>query len=160
MKRFLQLTIAIMFLSGIVFAQQTKSNQAKQNPNSKSAQEVLKLEKEMYEALIRPDTPFFERILAEDYAEARVSGGMIDKARLIQILKSGRLKVLAYDINEVRVRIYGKTALATGRYSRNELINGLDGKETEYNQQGRFVDVWEKRNGNWQRVYNQDTNIE
>jgi hypothetical protein len=160
MKRQLAILTLVIAASPVVFAQTSERNHSKPNPNRKAEQEVLMLDRANYDALIRMDTAYLDRMTAEDFAETRSFGSLLSKAQVMQFLKSGRVKVLSYETEDVQVRIYGNTALVTGQYSRKERVKDREGKEMEYEQRGRYIDVWVKRKGHWQIVYNQDTNAE
>jgi ketosteroid isomerase-like protein len=59
-----------------------------------------------------------------------------------------------YEHDDVRVRVYGETAVATGRIRMQGSFRGH-----ACNDQSRFIRIFVKREGRWQLVANQLTRI-
>ncbi|MEO8201948.1 MAG: nuclear transport factor 2 family protein, partial [Gemmatimonadota bacterium] len=78
--------------------------------------EVLKAEREFFDALLAGSGPGLDRILADDFQLIDVmTGSEIPRAVLIDLVGSGQLKFLDVNLVESRVRSYDKTAIVTGR---------------------------------------------
>lgn len=84
------------------------------------------------------------------------SGGIVqDRASLLKALKEGSTKFNAMDASEVKVRVYGDTAVVTGRYLAKYQSRGLEG--VTMIDQGCFSRVFVRRAGRWQYVHSQST---
>jgi ketosteroid isomerase-like protein len=59
-------------------------------------------------------------------------------------VKSGTLKVHAMHIDDLKVRVYGDSAVVFGLETEKSQFKGKDSSG-----QYRFVDTWLKRNGRW-----------
>jgi ketosteroid isomerase-like protein len=118
-----------------------------QSKGDKTQQEVLGLEKEFSEAIVKNDAGAVGRILADDWIIIDPDGSMIDRARFLDVIKSGALTHEMMESDDTRVRIYGNTAIVTaltttkGKFSRQSFTT-----------QERATDVLVKLNGRWQCV--------
>ena len=93
------------------------------------------------------DVPALSRILSGDYLDINYQGMIRDKA---DALYAPNLRVKAYTqrLSQERVRVYGNTAIVTGR---GLLTTG----KRRY--AWRFTDVFVKRDGQWRAVSSQET---
>lgn len=146
MKRTLIImAIAIMFAA--LAAGQTGSKQA--SASVKLEQELMQMERDWSAAYLSHDVAVVDRVLADDYIGTDGRGVMTNKAQEIEDARStdASRKVLSELIDDLKVRIYGDTAIVNGR-STEEL--GVNGKELTI--QYRRTDVFVKRGGRWQCV--------
>ena len=79
---------------------------------------------------------------------------MRNKAETLQGIKDGSTKFDSFDISDVRVRIYGETAVVTF----HETIKGSRAGK-DMSGELREVRVFVKRGGNWRAVLAQRTRI-
>jgi ketosteroid isomerase-like protein len=146
-------TIALLALAVVPpAAGQNRGNKTGQAGGTEQA--VRKLEDERRAALLRGDVAYYERVLADDYTGTGPDGAVSDKAQTIANAKAGnpRFESLAYD--DMKVRVYGDTAVVTGRatikgQNMGQDISGL----------ARFLRVYVKRQGRWQLVAFQTTRV-
>jgi ketosteroid isomerase-like protein len=121
-----------------------------QTRRNKVEDELLKLEKEFAQAIVKNDVEAIGRFLADDWTIIDPDGGIIDKSRFLAVIKSGALSHELMESDDMRVRTYGDTAIGLtrtkGKYS------GQDFTTHE-----RATDVLVKRNGRWQYVFSQLT---
>ncbi|MGH7493561.1 MAG: nuclear transport factor 2 family protein [bacterium] len=131
-----------------------------QTPNH-AREENLRLEQEVgaavaqfANAFAKADTAVLRSLLTDDYVHTNANGGVLDKTRWLAFAKtrradldSGKVRIDTYRNDELRIRIYGNTAVVTGL---NTTIGFRDGKE--WKMRLRFTNVWVKRDGCWQRV--------
>jgi ketosteroid isomerase-like protein len=121
---------------------------ASAQPKSESVeQELIKLENAWADAVVKKDLAFLEGIWADDYAWTASDGNVWSKAQTLASLKSGEDAVLSLRTDDVKVRVYGDAAVATGRSTFNETFKGKDVSGSE-----RFTDTWVRRSGRWQCV--------
>ena len=114
--------------------------------------ELLKLEKEFAQAIVKNDVEAIGRFLADDWTIIDPDGGIIDKSRFLAVIKSGALSHEMMESDDMRVRTYGDSAIVTG-------LTRTKGKYLgqEFTTQERATDVLIKRNGRWQYVFSQLT---
>jgi ketosteroid isomerase-like protein len=142
------LALLLLPVPNALFAQ-TKSN--------KTAAEILiQMERDWSEADVKKDAVALNRILAEDWIGIDFEGTVLTKAQvMMQIdLHSGATATETTTLEEMKVRIFGTTAL----------INGTEIEKSEYkgkDSSGKYVwtDVFVLRNGRWQAVSSQSTKL-
>jgi hypothetical protein len=117
--------------------------------------EVLKLYKEYEDAISRRDATVHERLFAPDYTYTPGNGNFMDRTEHIKFTKSGSVVVESLRGENVRVRIYGKTAVVTGLWI--SVDKRLGNKFAE--RRIRFILVFVKRNGSRQIVAEQRTGV-
>ncbi|MEP6848470.1 MAG: nuclear transport factor 2 family protein [Acidobacteriota bacterium] len=124
--------------------------------DAKISAELTQLEKDIGEANIRRDKAFFERIEADEFIFTDSVGGLTTKAEDVASLDkpSGEFKLASYEVDDVQVRIYGNTAVVTGRAA-----TVSKGKERETTSRSRFTDVFVRRGGQWQIVAGHSSRI-
>ncbi len=107
------------------------------------------LDQERIQAQISADAAALDRLYAEDFIGIGPSGTVRTKPQVIADFTSGRLKFQSIVADEVQWRIYGDTAVETGRST----MIGQDGGRA-VPRDNRFTRVWVRRNGRWQLVAN------
>jgi ketosteroid isomerase-like protein len=95
--------------------------------------------------------------LAEDVVLTNLFGQFVDKKKALEVFSAGGTMILeSYNNEDVQVRIYGNTAVTTGRATitvKGETTGG------DFNSALRFTRVYVQRNGRWQLVAHQATRI-
>ena len=114
--------------------------------------EILRLEEEFGEAMVRNDTEAIGRLLADGWIIIDADGGIIDRPRFLNAIESGALSHERMDSGDLRVRIYGQTAIATALTTSKGKYVGQEFTTLE-----RATDVFAKVNGRWQCVLSQLT---
>ncbi len=117
-------------------------------------QEVRQVERELTEALGRGDLRAVERIYADDYTLTGADGEFRDKPQRLAALKLSDPKAASRNRDDIKVRVYGDTAVVTGRTLFKELVKGVERTEGR-----RFTHVFVKRQGQWQMVASQVTPV-
>jgi hypothetical protein len=108
---------------------------------------VAEIEKQRFAAFVSKDYTYLDKVLADDLFYCH-SNALIDtKSSLIQSLKDGKLTYQEMTPEEIKVRIYGKTAVITGLCAAKVLSNGQ-----QINTKFRFTDVYVKNKVGWQMV--------
>lgn len=110
-------------------------------------EELSKLENEFAEAIVRNDLEGIGRLVADDWMIIEPDGGIVDRARFFEVIKSGALTHEMMESEDLRVRVYGDSAVVTA-------ITRTKGKfmRQEFSTQERATDVFVKRDGRWQCV--------
>jgi ketosteroid isomerase-like protein len=106
-------------------------------------------------ALVGNDFTALDRILGDDLTYTHSSGQTDGKPQFIEALKAGRTKYVSLDTLHSQVRVYGKTAVMTGRMDVRILTNGQPVPLIPL----KFTSVWVQRNGQWQFVAWQSTRV-
>ena len=140
--------IALLALSAtsIVLGQKQDAG----NDQGKSIDQIIRqLDSERIQAQIDADTVALNRIYADDFIGVGPSGTVRTKPQVISDFTSGGLKFQSITTDDVQVRVYGNTAVETGRST----MIGQD-KNKVVPRDNRFTRVWVKLHGNWQLVLN------
>ena len=112
-------------------------------------QAIKQLDDERIRAQIGADAVALDRIYADDFIGVGPSGTVRTKAQVISDFTSGDLKFQSIITDEVKVRVYGNTAVETGLST----MSGQDkGKAVPLDT--RFTRVWVNQDGRWRLVAN------
>ncbi len=126
---------------------------AKAHGQGSVEQRVLQLEHDWANADLKGDTAAIERLEAADFVFTAPDGSVTGRADDVNDLKTGNFKADAIDLNDLKVHVYGKTAVITGKVTlKNCKYRGKD-ISGDY----RFTDVWANSNGTWQVVASQSS---
>jgi ketosteroid isomerase-like protein len=110
---------------------------------------IKKLDNERIQAQIHADATALDRIYAADFIGVGPSGTLRTKPQVISDFTSGDLKFQSITTDDVQVRVYGNTAVETGRST----MNGQDKGKT-VPRDTRFTRVWVRQQGRWRLVAN------
>ena len=142
------LVTAVLALTAISLAlgqeQSTTTDQ-----RSRVEQAIRQLDNERIQAQIGADAVALNRIYADDFIGVGPSGTVRTKAQVISDFTSGDLKFQSITTDEVQVRVYGNTAVETGRST----MTGQD-KGKDVPRDTRFTRVWVNQRGRWRLVAN------
>lgn len=108
---------------------------------------VADLEKQRFAALVSKDYAYLDKVLAEDLYYCHSNGLIDNKTSFVQSIKEGKLTYQEMVPEELKVRVYGKTAVITGVCAAKVLSNGQ-----QLNTRFRFTDVYVKNKVGWQMV--------
>ena len=117
-------------------------------------QEVLQVEQAWVEAHRQLDVATLERLMADDYFVIRSDGSVAGKEEDLVSYGAGDRHWEYAEGDQYDVRIYGQTAVLTGRW-RARGVNA--GQPFDY--VARFLSVYVKRDDRWQMVAAQSTPI-
>lgn len=103
-----------------------------------------KLVQDRAAAELRGDTTFLESVLADDFVGIGPRGFMLDRDQWLARYESGSLKYESFGWNEVQVRLYGGSAVVTGR-------EAVEGEYEDYKIQDQFraTLVFVEKQGRW-----------
>ncbi|MCU1295208.1 MAG: hypothetical protein JWP08_4058 [Bryobacterales bacterium] len=124
--------------------------QSARGSHQANVEEVIrKLDNERIQAQIHADAAALDRIYAADFIGIGPSGRMRTKPQVISDFTSGDLKFQSITTDDIQVRVYGNTAVETGR----SIMDGQD-KGRTVPRDTRFTRVWVKQQGRWRLVAN------
>jgi len=140
--------IAVLLLSAVstAIAQQPS---ARPPDAANTEQAVQQQDQKRIRAQITADTIALRRIYADDFLGIGPTGVVRNKAEVLADFTSHALTYQSITTAEVRVRVYGNTAVETGR---STMVGQDRGKAVP--RDNRFTRVWVKKNGRWQLVAN------
>ncbi len=129
----------------------TSPSQAQANvkvkPSSRAVEaQLVELERQLSEALAKEDAAVLNRLWSDDLVFTSPNGHMTNKAqRLAGQKPSARSSQLANINDEVKVHVYGNTAVVT-------VLSTWKGKAgtQEFSDQYQATHVWVKQRGRWQ----------
>src|SRR5215472_5079148 len=146
MRPALFITVLVLTVSPIGVAQ--KQN-ARGDHQTRVEEVIKKLDNERIQAQIQADATALDRIYAADFIGVGPSGTVRTKPQVISDFTSGDLKFQSITTDDVQVRVYGNTAVETGRST----MIGQDKGQT-VPRDTRFTRVWVKQQGSWRLVAN------
>jgi ketosteroid isomerase-like protein len=123
-------------------------------PSDTAVHELLQVEKDWAQAFVKNDAEAIDRFMAEDWIVVDADGHVTDRAAFLGIIRSGALTHQAMTLEEPRVRVYGNTAVVTGRATSSATYNG-----SAFTTQERSTDVFVKQQGRWRCVLTQLTRL-
>jgi ketosteroid isomerase-like protein len=120
-------------------------------------EQVLAVDAERCRALLAKDVATLERITADDYTHVETNGGIRSKAQFLSLMGNPDLVFTSWVIEENHVRVYGATAVVTGRY--HNTVRTAAGEQPP--KHARHIRVYRRSaDGSWQNVAHQATRLE
>ena len=116
--------------------------------------ELLKANRAYDEALVRGDSAALDRMYSNEFVYTTFDGELRDKAQQLAFTRSGDLKLESGQSDDVRIRVYGSTAVMTGRFTAKGKF-----KDRVIDIRERYTAVWVKKRGRWQLVAEQGNAI-
>src|SRR5437867_6257273 len=117
-----------------------------------SDEQLKKLETDRAAAAVKGDVATLEKQTSDDYTFINLYGQMSDKSQMVNNFKTGRTKITSNEVSDMKVRVYGNTAVITGKA---DVAGTMAGKDTKG--QIMFTRVYVKKGGSWQSVAFQQT---
>jgi hypothetical protein len=153
MNRMMVIVLLIVAAGSVAFSQ----NKPKADAEERTKQALMQLERDIGKANVDSDYEFFDRVEAEEFIFTDAGGGVANKKQDLEGLKqppNPDVKLTAYDVDDMNVRLYDKTAVVTGRVTTKRLVKGQP-----MTSQSRFTDVFVWREGRWQLVAGHSSRI-
>ena len=116
--------------------------------------ELTQIEQLLVKSWVDGDRAAVDAILAQDWTVIDMTGHVLTKEQVMKEFGSGDRRIESGSIDDLKVREFGEIAVVTGR---SELTGSYRGKRVTVVQ--RFTDVFTKRDGRWQAVASQGTQI-
>ena len=132
-----------------------QSKNAAAASETSTKEEIVQIERERNQAILSGDAAALDRMTSDDYTFITLRGELRTKAEIIQGFKSGSFHYDSRQISDLNVRVYGSTAIVTGRSNQKGRENGKD-----YSGDYRFTRVYSKQGGRWVTVALQTTLIQ
>jgi ketosteroid isomerase-like protein len=118
-------------------------------PQAGSSAETLRaLQQQLAKAWVEGDRAAIERIISPEWSVTGPDGARSTRADVLRDAFETRVhRVIAIDIDDVEVRIFGDAAVVTGRTHGRGEYSGVP-----YDVGIRFTDTFIRRDGRWQAV--------
>jgi ketosteroid isomerase-like protein len=106
------------------------------------------------QAIVRKDEAAVAANMAEDFRQIDGYGNLETKKSFVAGIVDPKLAIDPYTVEDFEVRLYGDTALLSGR---THMTGKYDGKPFESNY--RYIDIYVRRGGTWKIVSVQITKM-
>ena len=146
MKRTFVITVIALTATSIALGQKKS---ASKTGGSTVEQAIKQVDNERIQAQIHADAAALDRIYADDFIGIGPSGAVRTKPQVLADFSSHDLSFQSITTDEVRIRVYGNTAVETGRTT---TVGQDKGKVVP--RDNRFTRVWIRRQGRWRLVAN------
>ena len=147
MKRTLLLAVVIASVFLPAFAQEKKASNSVE-------QAALKLEQQWEDALLKSDVAALDKLYDESMVYTHSSGAVDNKSTYIGNIKSGATKYESMKRDDIKVSVYGNTALVTCHWEVHVL-----NRENKIDTNARYLHVYVKQKDGWKMVAHQATRI-
>jgi ketosteroid isomerase-like protein len=117
-------------------------------------EQLKKLETDRSAAIVKGDVATLEKQTSDDYSLINMNGQVSDKSQMVNAFKTGQSKLTSDDLSDLKVRVYGNTAVITGKADVKGTLAGNDATG-----QIMFTRVYVKKDGRWQSVAFQQTRV-
>ena len=117
-----------------------------------AVEEVLALEHARNDAIQKGDAAALAAMTSDDYTFITIRGELRTKPEIVKGFATGSFHYDWRQISDLNVRIYGDTAVVTGRASQKGVENRKD-----YSGAYKFTRVYVRQNGSWKTVALQTT---
>jgi ketosteroid isomerase-like protein len=122
--------------------------------NETKIQAVIQAERDWLKAHLELDLAQLERMMADEYTQVSNTGQLLDKSQVLATFQTGQRHWDTADSDEYRIQIYGETALVYGRWRASGVNHGQP-----FDYAARYISLWVYRDGRWQIVSDQSTEI-
>jgi hypothetical protein len=148
LTRTLSVTLCILLLASVSISGPVRTT------DSATEEFVNFLEDAWVYAIVHKNFNVLNHIIADDFVGTSPNGFRYTKQEAISDLQSGSYVVRSMVLDNVKVRVFGDTAVVT-------LYQNEHSKFGDEDSSGRyaFTDVWVKRDGAWQAVASQGTPV-
>jgi len=150
MKRILAVAVLVAVATSLALGQMAEK-QEKTKDGKSVEQTLMQMERDWTEAQLQKDTAALDKIIADDWVGQGPAGSQT-KAQGLADLKSENQKFASITLGDMKVRVFGDTAVVTGS---DDEKSSYKSKDTS----GHYLwsDVFVKREGRWQAVASQGT---
>ncbi len=154
-KHIWSILILIMIVSADHPVGQTRPKDISLNSETNVERDIKSLEEARNQAVLHGDVATLDRMTSDDYTFITLRGELRTKSDILKGFASGSFHYDSRQVSDLKVRVYGDTAIVTGRSVQKGMENGKD-----YSGDYRFTRVYVKENGHWLTVALQTTLIQ
>src|SRR5205809_638127 len=140
MKKLVGTVLFTSLCAGLVLAQPLEAPS-----NDPAAVDAVKqVGQDMGDAMVAGDIDKLNQIYADDWATVNSSGKIFTKESLLSDFKSGKHKLLSFEIGPMDVQVFGDVAVVQASVTEKRLHDGKD-----ISGQFVFMDLLKKRGDKW-----------
>jgi hypothetical protein len=122
--------------------------QAQTGTNADAVATITNLENDAVKADLAGDTAFYQKALAEDWTRGDSDGTFYTKAEVMKVMADANdFKTNSENLSDLKVRVYGHTAVATYKDTYDILFKGEHRSHTII-----ATDTFVKLGGEWKQV--------
>ncbi len=114
---------------------------------SADEQALIATEKERFNAQITRDAAVLDKVLADDLVYTHSSGQVDSKQSFIQSIKDAKMVYEQINVEEQKIRLYGKIAVVNGVCTIKAINNGQP-----MNLKLRYTDAYKRKGKQWQLI--------
>ena len=151
MSRFLASILFALAMPSLCFGQKDAAK-----ISAETEKELMKMEQDMSDALIKGDAATVEKMIADDCFLTAPDGSTQNKAQFMADVKSGDLKLQSQEISDMKVH----GANADAAFITYGTTDKGSYKGREIGGQFRWMDIFVKRDGRWMLVGSQGTAVD
>jgi ketosteroid isomerase-like protein len=155
MKRILAVAVLVTVAIALALGQMADKQEKEKTKSGKAGTEqaLMQMERDWTEAALKKDAATLDKILADDWV-GQGPTGVATKAQTLAELKAGDYKLESQTLGDMKVRVFGDTAVVAGS---DDEKSSYKGKDTSGHY--TWTDVFVKRHGRWQAAASQGTRI-
>lgn len=109
--------------------------------------EIEALEMQWRDAVVGNNVSQMDHLLADDYIGISANGTVATKTQELAERRAGTIRIQSLDLSDLKVRVYGDTAVVTSRAE----LTGVNG-QSDISGNYRYTRVYNKRLGQWKIV--------
>jgi ketosteroid isomerase-like protein len=109
--------------------------------------QIESLEMEWRQAQVDNNIEVISNLLADDYVGITANGTVESKSQAIAQRKAGTIRITSLDLDDLKVRLYGDTAVVTSTAE----LQGVNG-QSDISGKYRYTRVYNRRLGQWKIV--------
>ncbi len=143
------LAVVLLCLVSLIFAAGPKASET-----SSVADQIKKHEQDWAQAVVKEGVASVDQYEADEIITTDPTGRVTNKTQDKTDLSSGDYQIQSEELSDLKVLVYGNTAVAAAT---NRMKGTYKGQDLSGNY--RFTDTWVKRNGKWQVVASQYTKV-
>ncbi len=152
MKPFILAAVLALAVPSLALCETEKKE--KESKADRVEDKIIKMEHDWADALEKSDLATIDRLVDPDWTLVDPAGALVTKAQSDADIKSGALKIESFKIEDLKVKVYGDTAIVWGLETEKSTYKGKDTSG-----QYRFTDVIVKRHGKWRAVATQVSRV-
>ena len=118
------------------------------DPTNNSAEAILQIEREIMAAIKSKDATTLGPMLADEFIYRTHFGAEADKAAFLESIASFPVEILSLRAEELKVNVYGETAVLTGVQLAEARPPEGEAEESAV----AFTDIFVRRDGRWLMV--------
>lgn len=142
-----QTSVSILFIAAICLVLTCPAYALPRHENHAIHKEIEALEEQWRLAVIANDVTQMDHLLSDDYIGISANGTVETKAQVLALRKAGTVRIKTLEINDLKVRVYGDTAVVTSRAD----LEGTNG-QSDISGNYRYTRVYNRRYGQWKIV--------